>query len=354
MLVWGTIVVAPWMEELAFRGFLLSGVSAKIGFWPAAVASSLVWAAAHGVSGVLLPFTFTGILLCWIRRRTGSTRTGIALHAASNTLAALGVVSGALLLPPVLAVALGLAATKSDGTRRIGRLASRSMDALSGAADLTTRAAAKRIAAPARAWTWAGCAIGIGVCLRVAGGHLDLLGGVLYPLGEILAALGAAALGYALLGARKQFDTPSTTCLAGVLGAGIVTTSLLASPSGGELASLVPAGLTLASFGLVGLRFGTMPRRARAAGVAAGLLVALTLDPMPYLVATSHAFDIQTTGTLLVAAILLATVGRTVRRHQVPQGADLSTPPDENFEYEYPPVVVVRGSSVPTTSAREP
>ena len=343
------------MEELAFRGFLLSGVSAKIGFWPAAVASSLVWAAAHGGSGVLLPFTFTGILLCWIRRRTGSTRTGIALHAASNTLAALGVVSGALLLPPVLAVALGLAATKLDGTRRIGRLASRSMDALSGAADLTTRAAAKRIAAPARAWTWGG-----GVPLALAFACVSpavtsiCLEGCCIPLVRSSQRWAPLRWDTRCLGRESSLTHPARRAWRVYWAPASSRHLSWRAHQAGESASLVPAGLTLASFGLVGLRFGTMPRRARAAGVAAGLLVALTLDPMPYLVATSHAFDIQTTGTLLVAAILLATVGRTVRRHQVPQGADLSTPPDENFEYEYPPVVVVRGSSVPTTSAREP
>ena len=58
------------------RGFLLSGLWQRFGFWPAAVASSLVWAGLHGVSGVLIPFTCEGLVLCWIRRRTGSVRTG--------------------------------------------------------------------------------------------------------------------------------------------------------------------------------------------------------------------------------------------------------------------------------------
>src|SRR5436190_2910896 len=81
LLTWIAVVAAPWMEELSMRGFLLSGLWQRFGFWPAAVASSLVWAGLHGVSGVLIPFTCEGLLLCWIRRRTGSVRTGIALHA---------------------------------------------------------------------------------------------------------------------------------------------------------------------------------------------------------------------------------------------------------------------------------
>ena len=62
---WVAIVVAPWLEEVSVRGFLLSGLAPRLGFWPAALVSSFAWAAYHDVSVVLLPFTALGIMFCW-------------------------------------------------------------------------------------------------------------------------------------------------------------------------------------------------------------------------------------------------------------------------------------------------
>ena len=61
---WSAILIAPWMEEVSIRGFLLAGLDLRFGFWPAAVASSLVWAALHGVGGVLIPFVAKLALSC--------------------------------------------------------------------------------------------------------------------------------------------------------------------------------------------------------------------------------------------------------------------------------------------------
>src|SRR6185437_8835698 len=129
LLTWVAVVAAPWMEELSMRGFLLSGLWQRFGFWPAAVASSLVWAGLHGVSGVLIPFTCEGLLLCWIRRRTGSVRTGIALHAAQNMAASIFSGAGFLVAPPLAAVILSLVVTREGSAvadrRRAGELLGR-------------------------------------------------------------------------------------------------------------------------------------------------------------------------------------------------------------------------------------
>src|SRR5262249_46909400 len=82
-----TVLVAPWLEEVAVRGLLLEGLWARIGFWPAAFTSALIWAALHEVGGVLIVFTGLGVVLAWVRRRTGSVRMGIGLHTLQNTVA---------------------------------------------------------------------------------------------------------------------------------------------------------------------------------------------------------------------------------------------------------------------------
>jgi len=95
------IFVAPWTEEMMIRGFLFSGLYRRFGFWPAAFVSAFVWSGLHLVWGVLIIFTAEGMLLAWLRARTGSVLPGVGLHGTWNTLAS--AVSGGGWLPvPVL------------------------------------------------------------------------------------------------------------------------------------------------------------------------------------------------------------------------------------------------------------
>jgi uncharacterized protein len=86
------VIVAPWTEEVAMRGFLFSGLARRFGFWPAAFVSGAAWAGLHLTPGVLILFTAEGMLLAWLRARTGSVLPGIGLHGSWNTFA--GAVSG--------------------------------------------------------------------------------------------------------------------------------------------------------------------------------------------------------------------------------------------------------------------
>jgi uncharacterized protein len=103
-LSFAAVVVAPWFEEVSMRGLLLTALDRRFGFWPAAVVSALVWSGAHAVGGVLVIFAVEGVLLAWLRRRTGSILPGVALHGAWNALA-VGA-SGAGSLGPILAAVL--------------------------------------------------------------------------------------------------------------------------------------------------------------------------------------------------------------------------------------------------------
>ncbi|HEY5793087.1 MAG TPA: type II CAAX endopeptidase family protein, partial [Chthoniobacterales bacterium] len=80
------VLVAPVVEELIFRGYAYSGWMAKLGFWGAALLSSLLFMACHlqyGWSGLLEIF-FLGILLAAVRWKTGSVYPCIALHVLNN------------------------------------------------------------------------------------------------------------------------------------------------------------------------------------------------------------------------------------------------------------------------------
>jgi ABC-2 type transport system permease protein/sodium transport system permease protein len=84
-----TMAVLPAVfEELCFRGFLFGALRTRLsGAWTV-VASALVFGIFHEIlfPGRLLPSTFLGLVLGWVRLRTGSILPGILLHALHNGL----------------------------------------------------------------------------------------------------------------------------------------------------------------------------------------------------------------------------------------------------------------------------
>jgi ABC-2 type transport system permease protein/sodium transport system permease protein len=81
-------VIPATFEELCFRGFLFGALRTRLsGAWTV-VASALVFGIFHEIlfPGRLLPSTFLGLVLGWVRLRTGSIVPGILLHALHNSL----------------------------------------------------------------------------------------------------------------------------------------------------------------------------------------------------------------------------------------------------------------------------
>ncbi|MGZ4430076.1 MAG: CPBP family intramembrane glutamic endopeptidase [Gaiellales bacterium] len=103
-----TVLVAPWIEEAAMRGFLYTALERRFGFWWAAAVSGGIWASIHLVAGVLVLFTVVGIALADLRRRTGSILPGVAMHGSWNALAVAFSGGGALVLPVVALLYLSL------------------------------------------------------------------------------------------------------------------------------------------------------------------------------------------------------------------------------------------------------
>jgi membrane protease YdiL (CAAX protease family) len=318
LLTWIAVVIAPWLEEVSMRGFLLSGLEVRFGFWPAAVASSLVWAALHGVSGVLVPFTVEGIVLCWIRRRTGSVRTGIALHASQNALATL--VSGGswLVVPPVVAVVASLVATRDGGRNPLGDAVADLTARISRAADAVTGRIAVGATQPL-GWILAGAALCAGVVLEAmslefSGGHETLTAGRV-----LIVTLSLPPLAWLLLTARRSWRAPALACLAGAAGCAIIAAARIDVIAGGStLVPLVGLGYTLTGLGLLGLASAGRSARARIGAGAAGLLLLVTLTPAPYVITTGQAMVDQSLITTLAAAAALIVVGIELRRPDRP------------------------------------
>jgi membrane protease YdiL (CAAX protease family) len=80
-------IVAPFVEEVTFRGVGFTLLRARIGVEPAIVGSALFFGLAHGLVEALPLLVAFGIGLAWLRERQGSTIPGMLLHGTFNALA---------------------------------------------------------------------------------------------------------------------------------------------------------------------------------------------------------------------------------------------------------------------------
>lgn len=74
-------------EEFIFRGFILAGLSVAMGFWPAAVVSSGLWAVQHTQYPLPLQVVICGIgiVWCWIRDRARTLWAPYLSHEIMDT-----------------------------------------------------------------------------------------------------------------------------------------------------------------------------------------------------------------------------------------------------------------------------
>jgi hypothetical protein len=82
-------LMVGFAEEFAFRGYLLTTLSAGIGFWPASIVLSLAFGAVHmgnpGENPIgLLTVAVVGLFFCLTVRRTGDLWFAVGAHAAHD------------------------------------------------------------------------------------------------------------------------------------------------------------------------------------------------------------------------------------------------------------------------------
>lgn len=78
----GLVLVAPFAEELVFRGLGF----ASLGRYALPLTAAL-FALAHGLPVLLIPVAIAGLALGYIRQRTGSVLPGMGVHMSLNALA---------------------------------------------------------------------------------------------------------------------------------------------------------------------------------------------------------------------------------------------------------------------------
>jgi membrane protease YdiL (CAAX protease family) len=89
------VLIAPVIEETVFRGLLLRTLMHRIGFWPAALISTAIFAAFHiyEVGTLAGALTLAGVVFvlgltnCLLVRWSGRLAAGMILHALFNALA---------------------------------------------------------------------------------------------------------------------------------------------------------------------------------------------------------------------------------------------------------------------------
>jgi membrane protease YdiL (CAAX protease family) len=103
LLVLAVVAVgAPIIEEVIFRGMLLSILSRSLSRWPAIVVSAAVFSAIHlfdpNAIAVIPGLFLLGIVLGWVALRRGDLSLAIAMHSGINLLAAVALLYGDSLL----------------------------------------------------------------------------------------------------------------------------------------------------------------------------------------------------------------------------------------------------------------
>ena len=85
-------VLAPLVEELAWRGLVYLGLRSRLGAVPSAVISSVLFVTWHLLAGWATPHALVvqylfALTACYLVERTGSLWPGVALHAGGNACA---------------------------------------------------------------------------------------------------------------------------------------------------------------------------------------------------------------------------------------------------------------------------
>jgi uncharacterized protein len=89
----GAVVIAPFCEEIFFRGFLFAGLLRGMTVLWATLISTTLFTIVHGDIGSAVPLFAIGLMLAMVRWRTGSIWPGMALHMLNNAIASVLVIA---------------------------------------------------------------------------------------------------------------------------------------------------------------------------------------------------------------------------------------------------------------------
>lgn len=77
-------VLAPVVEELAFRGLLYRWLRERVGVPAGMAGSALAFSVLHGIAGLIPAIAVLGLILAWAYERTGSIWAPVIVHGVYN------------------------------------------------------------------------------------------------------------------------------------------------------------------------------------------------------------------------------------------------------------------------------
>ena len=80
------VVIAPFVEELTFRGFLFNALLRYAPVWVAATISGAIFGISHGSPSAFLPLAGSGIVLAYVYYLTGSLPASMLTHGLFNAI----------------------------------------------------------------------------------------------------------------------------------------------------------------------------------------------------------------------------------------------------------------------------
>jgi membrane protease YdiL (CAAX protease family) len=89
--LFAAVFIAPFCEEIFFRGFVFPGLRHRMPVGAAIVVSSLLFAIAHADPGSFPVLLIIGLALAFIRWRTASIWPGMILHMLNNSIGAVSI-----------------------------------------------------------------------------------------------------------------------------------------------------------------------------------------------------------------------------------------------------------------------
>lgn len=82
-----TVILAPLVEEIFFRGFLLRSLVDKVGVWPGTVLVAALFATFHMQWQSVIPIFILGLIINYLMLRSRSIYPAILFHAFNNLIA---------------------------------------------------------------------------------------------------------------------------------------------------------------------------------------------------------------------------------------------------------------------------
>lgn len=79
-------VLAPIVEEIAFRGLLYRWLRERLGVGVGMVGSALAFSVLHGIAGLIPAIAVLGLILAWVYERTGSIWAPVIVHGVYNAI----------------------------------------------------------------------------------------------------------------------------------------------------------------------------------------------------------------------------------------------------------------------------